>query len=106
DALEDLFDLRLADQIATTGSRNSAAILEFKERIRLVLESGNALTVKDLEVNGNDLARLGIPKGPAMGTVLQELLETILDDPKQNTKERLSEIAVQFYRQRIQINKS
>ncbi|MDX9809188.1 MAG: HD domain-containing protein [Sphaerochaetaceae bacterium] len=106
DALEDLFDLRLADQIATTGSRNSAAILEFKERIRLVLESGNALTVKDLEVNGNDLARLGIPKGPAMGTVLQELLETVLDDPKQNTKERLSEIAVQFYRQRIQINKS
>ena len=53
----------------------------------------NAFSVKDLKVGGNELAAIGIPRGPAMGKILNELLETVLDDPDQNEVGRLLSIA-------------
>jgi len=36
---------------------------------------------------------MGWPRGPAMGRVLAELLEAVLDDPAMNTRENLLTIA-------------
>lgn len=95
--LEDLFDLRQADSYGILG-HHSLPEGEFRERIRKVLEEDNAFTVRDLAVNGNDLMQeAGIPKGPMLGTVLEHLLETVIDDPRQNTKEKLLPIARSFY---------
>jgi hypothetical protein len=44
-------------------------------------------------VNGNDLMKAGIPQGKQLGKTLDYLLETVLDDPAQNTKEQLMDIA-------------
>ncbi len=101
DNLEDLYDLRLADQIAIHGQANPANIIALKERIEDVLAKSRALTVKDLAINGNDLAALEIPRGPVMGLILNELLETVLDDPHQNERERLLTIAQNFYATRV-----
>ena len=38
-----------------------------------------------------------------MGIVLQELLDTVLDDPSQNTRERLLNIALSYYKERIDL---
>lgn len=101
EALEDLFALRLADQIGTYGSTCPQMVREFSLRIDEVLARSAALTIKDLAVHGNDLARIGIPKGPIMGEILRELLATVLDDPSQNTSERLLFIAKRLYEQRV-----
>jgi hypothetical protein len=61
--------------------------------VNKILKSGHAFTLKDLAVSGNDLISIGIPKGKRMGIILKELLETVLDDPAQNTREKLLEIA-------------
>ena len=93
-SVEDLFDLRIADAAATAGSRPDSRPLDaFRNRIESILTSRDALGVKDLAISGNDLAELGIPRGPVMGRILQALLETVLDDPSQNERERLLRIA-------------
>ncbi len=74
----------------------------FRERIAKVLAQPAPLSLKELSVNGNDLAEAGIPKGPAMGTVLEFLLESVLEDPTMNEKEKLLTLAKNFYQTRLQ----
>lgn len=88
-----LFALRRADSFAITGTKaDPFRLLSLQKRIDAVLAEKNALTLKDLAVNGNDLIALGIPKGQKIGIILKKLLETVLEDPAQNTKERLLKI--------------
>lgn len=101
DSIEDLFDLRLADQTAIHGQPQPQTLIEFQKRIDRVLVESTALTTRDLAIDGEDLFRLGIPKGPVMGVILQQLLETVLDDPSENDFGKLSVIARNFYEQRI-----
>lgn len=46
-----------------------------------------------LAVDGNDLITLGIKPGPALGRLLKELEEIVLDDPTQNEREFLLQAA-------------
>lgn len=104
--IDDLFDLRLSDvygmrcEKISVNSESVKNLLELKERIEKVRKEKSALTIKDLEVNGNDLMSLGIPKGKEIGFILKELLETVLDDPSQNEKERLLKIAENIWKER------
>jgi poly(A) polymerase/tRNA nucleotidyltransferase (CCA-adding enzyme) len=95
--IEDLLRLRIADAAATTGEALDPGTVEaFRKRIAAVAARDSALRVKDLAIDGNDLAAIGVPKGPAMGRILNELLETVFDDPDQNTKETLTHLAVSW----------
>jgi hypothetical protein len=42
-----------------------------------------------LAVDGDDLRRAGIPPGPALGRILQALLESVVADPARNTTDWL-----------------
>ncbi len=104
--IPDLFDLRIADVYGMTRTapvlKNgswSENLLELKDRIDFILTQNSAFSVKDLAINGKDLIALGIPAGKNLGNILDELLETVLDDPECNTKEKLSEIAVNIAKQ-------
>lgn len=88
-----LFSLRIADQIAIHGKADTRLLEELEERIKGILDAQDALSIKDLAVNGNDLMKAGIPQGKQLGKTLDYLLETVLDDPAQNTKEQLLDIA-------------
>ncbi|MDT4761396.1 CCA tRNA nucleotidyltransferase [Sphaerochaeta sp. PS] len=88
-----LFQVRIADQIAIHGRADTTLLDELQERIESILEARDALGIKDLAVNGNDLMVLGIPKGKMIGEILSYLLETVLDDPAQNTRDQLLTIA-------------
>lgn len=94
-----LLDLRRADQIAICGKADEQLLGEFAQRIKIILEAHAALGLKDLAVHGDDLAEIGIPKGPHMGIILNQLLETVLDDQSQNTKEQLLVIATNLHSQ-------
>lgn len=95
--LEDLLTLRLADAYGTTGERPDPRSLEpLRKRVELLLEHSRALSIRDLAIGGNELASLGVPRGPVMGRILAELLETVLDDPELNAPERLLDIAARI----------
>lgn len=97
--IEDLFDLRIADMFGMNNlpvqikyNESINLLLEFTERIKNELSKQNALTVKDLALNGNDLINLGIPKGKQIGFVLNELFNCVLEDPKMNNREDLEKV--------------
>jgi len=92
--LDDIYCLRRADIYGFSGKEpDYRSIKQLVERVNKILTAGSAFTIKDLAVSGNDLMKIGIAGGKTMGVILKKLLETVLDDPEQNTKERLLEIA-------------
>lgn len=96
--IDDLFALRKADVFGLTGAyAESNFLVEFTARIDALLKEDGAYSLKDLAVNGKDLMSIGIPAGKYLGLVLHELLETVLDDPAQNTKKTLLPIAAAIY---------
>jgi tRNA nucleotidyltransferase (CCA-adding enzyme) len=54
--------------------------------------------LSDLAVDGDDLRRAGIPPGPALGKILQALLDRVIRDPSLNTPGWLLEEARRLYR--------
>ncbi len=57
-----------------------------------VRSRGDAWARRQLAIDGNQLVALGL-SGPAVGRVLDALLERVLDDPSLNTRERLLALA-------------
>ncbi|MFN4245215.1 MAG: CCA tRNA nucleotidyltransferase [Brevinematia bacterium] len=99
DIIDDLFVLREADRIGS-GKRKpgSISLQKLKNRIIKVIEEENAITVKDLKVNGYDIMNtLNIKPGPMVGKILNSLLQIVLEDPSLNTKEILLELAKKIY---------
>lgn len=103
--LDQLFALRVADvygmhnvPVRLHDSETGKNLCELKKRIEKVLKKSTALSIKDLAVNGNDLMTSGIPAGKTMGKILTQLLEAVMEDPEQNTKEKLTEIALNLYK--------
>ena len=97
DKVESLFALRLADGFGITGLPVDPRSLDpFRRRIEAVLAEAHAFGLRDLAVGGAELASIGVPKGPVMGRLLAELLESVLDDPSLNERDRLLEIAAKL----------
>jgi len=56
---------------------------------RDILAKGECFTLRQLAVNGNDLAAAGVPHGKETGAALERLLDEVMREPNLNTKEQL-----------------
>ena len=92
ETIADLFDLRMADALGNGTRRpDPRRLATLARRVDRVLAAPAALRVADLAVDGRDVMRvLGLPSGPGVGRVLEQLLEEVLEDPSRNTAERLT----------------
>ena len=105
--IDRLFALRRADTAAISGRSpleiaQFGSLNEFESRINSTLAESQALTIRDLAIDGNILSTEGgIPKNREMGVVLEFLLESVLDDPHLNDRNRLLAIATRFYEDRL-----
>ncbi len=70
---------------------------EAREAYREILEAKDCLTLKDLNINGNDLKQMGIREGKLVGAVLQTLLHLVLDHPEYNDHDYLMELAEKIH---------
>lgn len=61
-----------------------------------ILQRGDCTNLSMLAVNGNTLEEIGITNGQKKGTVLQILLQAVLENPNLNTKEQLIDIALKI----------
>ncbi|MDR1400216.1 MAG: HDIG domain-containing protein [Treponema sp.] len=92
--LDALYRLRLADASAITGREVPTDYLaDLVSRVDATLTQATVLSLKDLALSGRDLIAIGIKPGPCIGIILNELLESVLDDPELNTRDQLLEIA-------------
>lgn len=93
--ISSVFKLREADR-AGNGKKHGPAksLARLKKRIDAVIEAENAITVKDLKINGYDIMEVfSIKPGRIIGDILDALLEEILDDPEKNERDTLLSIA-------------
>ena len=61
-----------------------------------VLQEAQCVTIKDLAVNGYDLMQLGIKEGVIIGKTLQHLLDAVIDNPENNQRDILLNLAKEF----------
>jgi len=87
----DLFDLRIADNIGNGTKTGFPHYLgELTDRIMNVIEAQEALSVRDLKIDGNDVMReLGYPPGPEVGRILERILEEVIENPALNDRKSL-----------------
>lgn len=93
----DLFAHKEAD-LRAKGRDVSDDLARLARFRRLVdAERGQPHRLADLGINGTDLLALGIPEGPQLGTVLEQLLDEVLEQPERNERawlvERAKELA-------------
>ncbi len=69
------------------------AELAYKE----IMEAHDCLSLKELKINGNDLKALGITNGKTIGSILNTLLNMVLENPELNTYAYLKELALKVY---------
>jgi tRNA nucleotidyltransferase (CCA-adding enzyme) len=92
DLVPDLYLLNEADVRAKGKdcSEDLASLAALKVHVAKVLAAGDALSARDLKLNGRDLmVELGMKPGRAIGEALDALLELVLNDPAVNEREAL-----------------
>jgi putative nucleotidyltransferase with HDIG domain len=90
DAIDELFALREADNAGSGVPIEAHGLDELKARVAAELEASAVLDLSRLAVNGDDLmTELGMPQGPHLGKMLDELLELVIADPKHNDRATL-----------------
>lgn len=91
-----LFAVKRADILAQSSYRKEeklAYVDTYEQIYQGILAKQQCVTLKELAVTGTDLIEDGMKPGKEIGTVLKQLLEIVLEDPAQNTKENLLEQA-------------
>lgn len=92
--LQRLLCVRRADALAT-GRANPALLLREMRAAQEQLDRLEQACVRttQLAINGNDLLALGVPQGRTVGRLLQSLLEAVIDERVENTREALVQFA-------------
>lgn len=92
-SMEDsLFDLLLEMREALLPER-SEEIRSLREAVEAIRSRGDCIRMRDLAVTGNDLIRSGIRPGPGLGRILDTLFSHVLEEPQNNRREWLLDMA-------------
>ena len=89
-----LFPVKRADILAQSDYLRTEKLenLElWKKLYQEMLEKKQCVSLKTLAVTGRDLIDTGMKPGKELGEMLQQLLELVLENPEQNTREQLLE---------------
>ena len=62
-----------------------------------VLQKEEAVSVKELAIDGKDLLAAGVKQGKQIGEILNDLLELVLEVPEKNSKEVLMNVVRETY---------
>ena len=90
DAIDDLFALREADNVGSGVPIDAHDLGSLRARVDAELAAAVVLDRSRLAVHGDDLmAELGLPAGPRLGRILDNLLDRVIADPKLNDRATL-----------------
>lgn len=88
--LDELLSLRRAHDAACHDAAAAALTEQLQERVAAQRAAAVPLTLPDLAIDGDDLRDvLGVPEGPAIGNILDALLEDVIGDPALNERATL-----------------
>jgi len=87
--------MRLAEGVwasaRAAGNEQVPTVHAVRSVYRRMLKSAldDPIDLGSLAIDGDDLRRLGIAAGPAIGKILQALLDAVIEDPSRNTTDWL-----------------
>ena len=84
--------VRRADILAQNPAIQEERLAELAELTKLyeeILEKEQAVSIKELAIDGKDLLAAGVKQGRQIGDILNNLLELVLEEPEKNEKEIL-----------------
>lgn len=93
----DLFELQKADRKCSNEYASIEHILDMEKRVDSILDKREAFDTNQLDINGNDLLKIGFKEGKIIGEVLEYLLEKVMENPSINKKEKLLKLAQKKY---------
>jgi tRNA nucleotidyltransferase/poly(A) polymerase len=96
--LEDMLALRIGDRLGGGATETSWRLELFKKRLEEVQQQ--PFSVTDLKVDGNDVMKvLGVPPGPVVGKVLNDLFAEVeagkLKNEQEDLLKRMKELKIQ-----------
>ena len=94
-----VMELRRADTLAQSQYQRPEKLARIDEVMRLytqIMEKNQCISLKTLNITGNDLIALGVPRGKRIGELLNWLLDEVLQNPENNVHEYLIEKAKQM----------
>lgn len=89
-----LFDVKEADIGAQSGycrEEKLEALEELRKIYAKILENRQCMSLRTLAVTGRDLIDAGMEPGKEIGRTLEGLLQIVLENPEENTREKLLE---------------
>jgi tRNA nucleotidyltransferase/poly(A) polymerase len=90
DLVDELLDLRAADNLGSGLPANAGHLDELRSRVAAELAAGAPLTLRELKLHGGELTEaLDLAPGPVVGDLLDHLLQWVLDDPARNERDAL-----------------
>jgi len=87
-----LISIQLADSSAQNPERAIQRLRDIQDAsnlINVIVEQQQAYSINQLAINGKDLIEMGIKPGPRLGEILEELLQLVIDDKLENTRDSL-----------------
>lgn len=87
----DFVRIATARWMAEGDAFSAAMVATYRRGTRIAYH--DPLAIADLAVDGSDLMELGIPAGPAIGQTLRRLLDVVVEDPSQNQRDLLLQLA-------------
>ena len=72
-------------------TEDSHILPQILERYNRIIEGGDCLSVRSLQISGDDLMNMGL-RGKAVGEALNRLLDMVLRDPSLNDKTTLKQL--------------
>lgn len=74
-------------ELGKPAPRADAVASAYRRAMRIAFR--DPVEIGDLAVDGDDLLSAGVPAGPGIKTVLERLLDDVLEDPTRNTRDAL-----------------
>lgn len=82
-----ILEIRRADTLAQSDYQRAEKLAQIDKTQQLyieIMEKQQCVSLKTLEITGNDLIALGVPKGKPIGAMLNALLEDVMQNPENN----------------------
>lgn len=90
-----MFAVQRADTLAQSMYKRQEKldyIQAYQKLYEEIISDNEAVNIKDLAVDGKDIIALGVRQGSEVGSILNQLLDKVLDEPELNKKEVLLDI--------------
>jgi tRNA nucleotidyltransferase (CCA-adding enzyme) len=98
--LRQLLVIKRADVLARAEKYHKekiAALDEVELVLNEVMKQQQCFSLKDMAVTGRDLMAVGVPEGIMVGSILNQLLELVIDEEAENEKAHLIKIASELF---------